>query len=134
MTCMYYLRLYIAIANKMADCTPYLLQLGLTKSKTSLVWIAGPLSGLIMQPIVGVIADRSTSKWGRRRPFMVLGSFVVAACLLVLGWTKEIVGHFVEDGEFRKTCTIFVAVLAIYAVDFAINAGTYVGMLLQGEC
>jgi solute carrier family 45 protein 1/2/4 len=105
-----------------ADCTPYLLQLGLTKSKTSLVWIAGPLSGLIMQPIVGVIADRSQSKWGRRRPFMVLGSFLVAACLLVLGWTKEIVGHFVE-GEWRKACTIFLAVLAIYAVDFAINAG-----------
>jgi solute carrier family 45 protein 1/2/4 len=107
----------------MADCTPYLLQLGLTKSKTSLVWIAGPLSGLIMQPIVGVIADRSTSKYGRRRPFMVLGSLLVAACLLVLGWTKEVVGHFVEEGDFRKTITITVAVLSIYAVDFAINAG-----------
>lgn len=53
---------------------------------------------------------------------MVLGSFLVAASLLVLGWTKELVGHFVEEGEFRKSCTIFVAVLAIYAVDFAINA------------
>lgn len=54
---------------------------------------------------------------------MVLGSFVVAFCLLVLGFTKEIVGYFVEEGEFRKTVTITVAVLAIYAVDFAINAG-----------
>ncbi|TVY85463.1 General alpha-glucoside permease [Lachnellula suecica] len=107
---------------EMTYCTPYLLQLGLTKSRTSLVWIAGPLSGLIMQPIVGVIADRSTSKYGRRRPFMVMGSFVVAACLLVLGWTKEIVGYFVEEGEFRKSVTIIVAVLSIYAVDFAINA------------
>ncbi|KAF4634368.1 hypothetical protein G7Y89_g3734 [Cudoniella acicularis] len=107
---------------EMTYCTPYLLQLGLTKSKTSLVWIAGPLSGLIMQPIVGVFADRSTSKYGRRRPFMVLGSFVVAICLLVLGFTKEIVGYFVKEGEFRKTCTITVAVLSIYAVDFAINA------------
>jgi solute carrier family 45 protein 1/2/4 len=54
---------------------------------------------------------------------MVLGSFLVAACLLVLGWTKEIVGHFVEEGDYGKSCTILVAVLAIYAVDFAINAG-----------
>lgn len=53
---------------------------------------------------------------------MVLGSLLVAASLLVLGWTKEIVGHFVEEGERRKTYTIFLAVLAIYAVDFAINA------------
>ena|ERR1700712_734277 len=81
------------------DCTPYLLQLGLTKSKTSLVWIAGPLSGLIIQPLIGVIADRSRSKWGRRRPFMIFGSFVVALCLLVLGWTAEIVALFVKDPE-----------------------------------
>jgi solute carrier family 45 protein 1/2/4 len=54
---------------------------------------------------------------------MVIGSIIVAGCLLVLGWTKEIVGHFIEEGEFRKTCTIALAVLSIYAVDFAINAG-----------
>lgn len=54
---------------------------------------------------------------------MMLGSLLVAVCLLVLGWTKEIVAHFVGEGEWRKTCTIFLAVLAIYAVDFAINAG-----------
>lgn len=82
-----------------------------------------------MQPIVGVIADRSTSKYGRRRPFMVVGSLVVGVCLLVLGWTKEIVGLFVEDGEWKKTCTIWVAVLSIYAVDFAINAGKWYGKL-----
>jgi len=61
------------------------------------VWIAGPLSGLIMQPIVGVLADRSRSKWGRRRPFMVGGAVIVGLCLLVLGWTKEIVGVFVTE-------------------------------------
>ncbi|CAG7963021.1 unnamed protein product [Penicillium nalgiovense] len=103
------------------DCTPYLLQLGLTKSKTSLVWTAGPLSGLIIQPLIGVIADRSRSKWGRRRPFMVFGSFVVAFCLLVLGWTAEIVGLFVKDPEKAKNGTIALAVLSIYAVDFSIN-------------
>lgn len=105
------------------DCTPYLLALGLTKSRTSLVWIAGPLSGLIMQPIVGVISDRSQSKYGRRRPFMVWGSLLVAACLFVLGWTKEIVAMFIQDEETRKSYTIALAVLSIYAVDFAINAG-----------
>ncbi|KAJ5565928.1 hypothetical protein N7535_007566, partial [Penicillium sp. DV-2018c] len=107
--------------TEMTYCTPYLLQLGLTKSKTSLVWIAGPLSGLIIQPLIGVIADRSRSKWGRRRPFMVFGSFVVAFCLIVLGWTSEIVGMFVKNPEKAKNGTIAVAVLSIYAVDFSIN-------------
>ena len=50
-----------------------------------------------MQPVVGVLADNSKSKWGRRRPFMVGGSLVVGLCLLVLGWTSEIVGIFVSE-------------------------------------
>lgn len=52
-----------------------------------------------MQPIVGVIADNSRSKWGRRRPFMIGGSVVVVLCLLALGWAAEIVGVFVKDQE-----------------------------------
>ncbi|RYP25290.1 hypothetical protein DL767_008468 [Monosporascus sp. MG133] len=102
-------------------CTPYLLSLGLTKSNTSLVWVAGPLSGLIVQPIVGVIADESKSKWGRRRPFIMGGAIISGLCLLTLGFTKEIVGFFISDAATAKTLTVFTAVLAIYAVDFAVN-------------
>ncbi|TGJ86951.1 hypothetical protein E0Z10_g1797 [Xylaria hypoxylon] len=103
-------------------CTPYLLSLGLTKSKTSLVWIAGPLSGLIVQPIVGTIADRSTSRWGRRRPFILTGAIISALFLLLLGFTEDIVRFFVKDKESAQHWTISAAVLAIYAVDFSINA------------
>ncbi|KAI1432397.1 major facilitator superfamily domain-containing protein [Xylaria sp. CBS 124048] len=103
-------------------CTPYLLSLGLTKSKTSLVWIAGPLSGLIVQPIVGTLADKSTSRWGRRRPFILVGSIISALLLLVLGFTEDIVGLFVEDKATVQHLTISAAVFAIYAVDFSINA------------
>lgn len=108
-----------------ADCTPYLLNLGLTKSNTSLVWVAGPLSGLIVQPIVGVIADESKSKWGRRRPLMALGTVIVALCLIVLGFTREIVGIVESDDDKARKPTIVLAVLAIYAVDFAINVGEF---------
>ncbi|KAK4088121.1 hypothetical protein Purlil1_7600 [Purpureocillium lilacinum] len=106
---------------EMTYCTPYLLNLGLTKSNTSLIWIAGPLSGLVVQPIAGVIADENTSKWGRRRPLMVASAVIVAASLLVLGFTREIVALVVADGESATRPTIFLAVVAIYVVDFAIN-------------
>lgn len=105
------------------DCTPYLLSLGLSKSNTSMVWIAGPLSGLIVQPVIGVLSDENTSKWGRRRPMMVLGAAIVAVAMLVLGFTKEIVTVFIADAEAARVPTISLAVLAIYVVDFAINAG-----------
>ncbi|EPQ64124.1 BgtA-20300 [Blumeria graminis f. sp. tritici] len=76
-----------------------------------------------MQPTIGVIADRSTSKYGRRRPFMVVGSLVVVLCLICLGWAKDIASLIFEDPDKKKSMTIFLAVLAIYGVDFAINAG-----------
>ena len=104
------------------DCTPYLLSLGLSKGQTSLVWVAGPLSGLIVQPIIGVVADESTSKWGRRRPIIAVGSVLVACSLLALGFTKEIVATFVSQ-ENAQTASIVVAVMSLYATDFAINAG-----------
>ncbi|KAL8714777.1 MAG: hypothetical protein Q9220_001290 [cf. Caloplaca sp. 1 TL-2023] len=107
---------------EMTYCTPYLLQLGLTKSKTSLVWIAGPLSGLIMGPLIGVLADNSRSKYGRRRPFMIGGALIVTVGLLVLGWTAEIVSMFIAESDLRRVLTITLAVFSIYFVDFAINA------------
>lgn len=97
--------------------------MGLTKSNTSLVWVAGPLSGLVVQPIVGVISDETKSKWGRRRPLMVIGAVIVSACLILLGFTREIVGLFIDDDKVASKPTIVLAVLAIYALDFAINAG-----------
>jgi solute carrier family 45 protein 1/2/4 len=113
------------------DCTPYLLNLGLSKSTTSLVWIAGPLSGLIVQPIIGVVADGNTSRWGRRRPFIVAGTAIVAVSLLVLGFTREIVGTVLawvgggDSDDMAKYPTIVLAVVAIYTTDFAINAGVW---------
>lgn len=96
----------------------------MTKSQTSLVWIAGPLSGLITQPIVGAMADTTKSKWGRRRPYIVVGSVIVAGGLLTLGWTKELVAMIMStDSDFAKKFIIFLAVLALYVTDFAINAG-----------
>jgi solute carrier family 45 protein 1/2/4 len=53
---------------------------------------------------------------------MLLGTVIVAICLFVLGFTKEIVGLVQGDEEKAKRPTIALAVLAIYAVDFAINA------------
>lgn len=64
-----------------------------------MVWVAGPLSGMIVAPVVGVLADRSTSAYGRRRPYMVAGSVVVAVCLVVLGWAVEITAFWGGESE-----------------------------------
>lgn len=115
--------LQFAWGTEMTYCTPYLLSLGLSKSRLSLVWVAGPLSGLVMQPIIGMMSDKSTSRYGRRRPFMLAGSAAVVVCYLVLGWAKEIAGWFVADTEAQRRYAVFLAIGDIYVLDFVINIG-----------
>lgn len=55
-----------------------------------------------MGPVIGVLADNSKSKYGRRRPFMIGGAIVVAMGLLVLGWTREIVGFFIPESDLVR--------------------------------
>ncbi|KAJ2557425.1 hypothetical protein EV175_001356 [Coemansia sp. RSA 1933] len=94
--------------------SPYLLSLGLQKSVVSLVWLAGPLSGLVTQPLVGYLSDNCTSRFGRRRPYIVGATVCVVTCLTVVGWAREIAGD-------RPAATIWLAVAAFYVLDFAIN-------------
>lgn len=50
--------------------------LGLPLELAGLVWLTNPIVGFFLQPIIGVVSDRSRSPWGRRRPFIVLFSLV----------------------------------------------------------
>ncbi|KAF9585598.1 hypothetical protein BGW38_001620 [Lunasporangiospora selenospora] len=107
---------------EMAYGTPFLLQLGLSKSLMSLVWLAGPLSGLVMQPVVGVLSDRCTFRLGRRRPFLIIGVGSVVLTFLSLGWCREIMRELLgADNPKLHDATILMAVASIYILDFAIN-------------
>eukprot|EP01084_Bolivina_argentea_P104512 187123_1 len=53
---------------------PYLRQLGLADDMMNYAWILGPISGLILQPMIGVFSDHCESSSGRRRPFFLAGA------------------------------------------------------------
>ncbi|ERF68569.1 hypothetical protein EPUS_04667 [Endocarpon pusillum Z07020] len=87
----------------------------------SLIWVVGILSNLIIVPVVGAITDRSTSRWGRRRPFMIGGAVAAGIGLLLFGWAETVVGYFVREEPLKSRSTIAVAVLSMYTFDFALN-------------
>lgn len=119
--------LQIAWSVELSNGSPYLLSLGISKSVLALVWIAGPLSGTLVQPYVGIKSDQSRSRFGKRRPFMVGGALATVASLLLLAWTRELVAStlsfFGADpiGPAVRHTAIIVAVLLVYVLDFAIN-------------
>ncbi|CRK30258.1 hypothetical protein BN1708_000793, partial [Verticillium longisporum] len=85
--------LQIAWSVELSNGSPYLLSLGLSKSLMALVWIAGPLTGTLVQPYVGMLSDNCRVPWGKRKPFMVGGTIATIISLIFLAWTKEIVGN-----------------------------------------
>lgn len=123
-----------------ADMTPqpYLLSLGLSKSLLALVWIAGPLSGVLVQPYVGIKSDRSQIRWGKRRPFILGGVIATTTSLMILAWTREIVAGFLQifgadpSSNGVAVTIILFAVLFVYVLDFAINVSKWLRFLRNG--
>lgn len=112
--------------------TPYLLSLGLSPAQTSLVWLAGPLSGLIAQPIVGALSDRSDSAY-RRRAYILGSSIFITASTLALAFAQpvsEAIVDFLNLGladwdpvrkDWVDTATKLLAVASFWVLDFALN-------------
>jgi hypothetical protein len=121
--------LQIVWSVEFSNGSPYLLSLGMSKSLLAFVWIAGPLSGALVQPYIGIRSDNCRISWGKRKPFMIAGGGATIVALLALAWTREMVGGFLglfgaaSDSHGVKVTAIVVAILFMYLLDFAINTG-----------
>ncbi|MCB2410367.1 MFS transporter [Hymenobacter lucidus] len=59
--------------------------LGANKDDIPILWIAAPLTGLVVQPIIGYFSDRTWHPyWGRRRPFFLIGAILATLALFVM--------------------------------------------------
>lgn len=64
--------------------------LGADHANLPYLWLAGPITGLVLQPFVGAWSDRSVTRWGRRMPYMVLGALVCSLCLLAMPFSTAL--------------------------------------------
>jgi maltose/moltooligosaccharide transporter len=58
--------------------------LGAKESDIPLLWLAGPMTGLIVQPIIGAMSDRTWNWLGRRRPYFLVGAVLSSLALFVM--------------------------------------------------
>ena len=56
-------------------------------------WLAAPLTGLIIQPIIGYYSDKTWTRLGRRRPFFLVGAILAAIALVLMPNAGEF-AHF----------------------------------------
>ena len=61
---------------------PIFLYLGASEDMLPILNIAGPVTGLLVQPIIGALSDKTWSlKWGRRKPYFLIGALLGSICL-----------------------------------------------------
>lgn len=85
-----FLGLQFSFGLQQANMSPIYKYLGAEESSLPLLWLAGPMTGLIMQPIIGAMGDRTVTRWGRRTPYFVIGAIFCSLALLFMPYSSEL--------------------------------------------
>lgn len=114
-------------ALQLSLLTPYIQMLGIEHTLSSFIWLCGPITGLVVQPCIGMWSDQCTSKYGRRRPFIATGVAMVMLSVIVIGFAADI-GSLL--GDSHEDCSVFkgvrpraafVFILGFWLLDLANN-------------
>ena len=69
---------------QLANMSPIYKYLHAEESQLPYLWLAGPITGLIIQPIIGSMSDRTWNRLGRRRPYFLVGAILASTALFVM--------------------------------------------------
>ncbi|RLN51696.1 hypothetical protein BBJ28_00026527 [Nothophytophthora sp. Chile5] len=128
----------MAWAAQWAALGPYLSTM-LPNYAVQLTSIIGPLVGIIFGPIIGVLSDRSTSKFGRRRPILVVMGVLSIICWILMGYTSEIgealgdVGTGAAGEETDRTWTAVFTLIFYLWMDITVTCSQTPTMLLVAD-
>ncbi|MFA6031473.1 MAG: MFS transporter [Myxococcota bacterium] len=64
--------------------------LGADEATMPLLWLAGPMTGLLVQPIVGALSDRTNSRFGRRTPYFLIGAIICTIGLFLMPYSSAL--------------------------------------------
>ncbi|NBB23686.1 MFS transporter [Porphyrobacter sp. SLTP] len=64
--------------------------LGADEATMPLLWLAGPMTGLLIQPIVGAMSDRTNTRMGRRTPYFLIGAVICTLSLFAMPYSSTL--------------------------------------------
>ena len=115
----------IAYALQSANISRIFATLGADPHTLSFFWVLPPLMGMIVQPIVGAMSDKTWCKWGRRKPYLYVGALVAIIVMALLP----------NAGSFHMTVKAALAFGAIMLMllDTSINMAMQPFKMLVGD-
>jgi maltose/moltooligosaccharide transporter len=69
---------------QLANMSAIYTKLGADPDKIPLLWLAGPVTGLLVQPFIGALSDRTWNRLGRRRPYFLIGAILSSIALFFM--------------------------------------------------
>ncbi|WP_394176847.1 MFS transporter [Thalassotalea litorea] len=136
-----FLGVQIGFALQNGNVSRILSDLGADLSSLSLFWLAAPIMGLLVQPIVGAASDKTWNKMGRRLPFILGGAIVAAMAMALLPNASMVVAFIppmifglfifaIKDAAFNVTFQPFRSLVSDMVPDNQRNQGYSVQTLL----
>ena len=89
-----FLGLQFSFGLQQANMGPIWGYLGAREADFSWLGIAGPLTGLLVQPIIGVMSDRTGGRWGRRTPYFLVGAAMCSLGLFLMPLSSAVIMAF----------------------------------------
>jgi maltose/moltooligosaccharide transporter len=107
---------------QMANMSAIYQYLGASEAEIPLLWLAAPVTGLLVQPIVGYYSDRTWTRLGRRRPYFLVGAILASLSLIAM----------------PNSSTLWMAAGLLWVLDASVNISmepfrAFVGDLLPVE-
>lgn len=115
----------IAYALQSANVSRIFATLGADPHDLSYFWILPPLMGLLVQPIVGTMSDRTWNRFGRRLPYLIVGAGMAVIVMCVLP----------NSGSFHLAVSqaIIMGIIALMLLDTSINMAMQPFKMLVGD-
>ena len=88
-----------------------------------LIWLAGPFTGMVVQPLIGALSDKTKLAFGRRRPYLLGGALLSAAALIALPNSELIVNWLSSHLHISlpALAALFFAAVMIWILDACVN-------------
>ena len=97
--------------------------LGASPFLFGLIWLAGPFTGMVVQAVIGALSDKTTSPFGRRRPYLLGGALLSALALCALP-NSELITNFISSTlhiKFPALAALCFAAVMIWILDACVN-------------
>lgn len=108
--------------------------LGAEASQLPMFWLGAPLMGLLTQPIVGELSDRTWTRWGRRQPYFLAGALLGAIVLIALPLSTQLWQAVALYWVLQLALNISTAPTRPFVGDLLAPQNHTLGYSIQGFC